>query len=122
MPVPKKLKPDVDAKQRIVAWWKQYCPGDPTGLVKEHYFAKEAIGRNWRMDFAWPGPMIAVEFEGGTYTGGRHTRGAGFEKDLEKYNTALILGWRVLKVTTGLVLRKDRIVFKWLEELFNADS
>lgn len=53
--------------------------------------------RRWRFDFAWPEKKIAVEIEGGVWTGGRHTRGAGFIADAEKYNTAALLGWRVLR-------------------------
>lgn len=62
-----------------------------------------AAPRRWRFDFAWPDRMIALETEGGTWSGGRHTRGAGFEADCEKYNEATILGWRVLRVTAGQV-------------------
>ena len=39
---------------------------------------------------------VAVEVHGGTWVGGRHTRGAGFEKDREKMNEAHLLGWLVL--------------------------
>lgn len=59
--------------------------------------------RRWRFDFAWPDKMIAVEVEGGTFTGGRHTRGKGFEQDCEKYCEATLLGWRVLRFTTKQV-------------------
>ncbi len=55
--------------------------------------------RRWRFDFAWPEKMLAVEIEGGTWSRGRHTRGAGFEADCEKYNAATLLGWRVLRFT-----------------------
>jgi len=53
--------------------------------------------RKWRFDFAFPRLMIAIEAEGGTWTGGRHTRGAGFAKDSQKYNEAAIAGWCVLR-------------------------
>lgn len=53
--------------------------------------------RRWRFDFAWPEKKLAVECEGGVWTNGRHTRGSGFVKDLEKYNRATVLGWRVLR-------------------------
>ena len=56
-------------------------------------------GRLWRFDFAWPALKLAAECEGGTYSGGRHTTGAGFEKDAEKYNTAAVQGWTVLRFT-----------------------
>lgn len=61
--------------------------------------------RRWRMDFAWPAhnPPIAVEIEGGVYTGGRHTRGSGFEADAEKYNKAAEMGWTVLRYTPRFI-------------------
>lgn len=55
--------------------------------------------RMWRFDFAWPDRMLACEVEGGTWAGGRHTRGAGFQADCDKLNAAVLLGWRVLRVT-----------------------
>lgn len=53
--------------------------------------------RRWRIDFAWPGVMLAVEIEGGIWTGGRHTRGAGVLGDMEKYNALSMAGWRLLR-------------------------
>ncbi len=59
--------------------------------------------RRWRFDYAWIEQKVALEVEGGVWTGGRHTRGAGFEKDCEKLNQAQILGWTVLRYSTGQV-------------------
>lgn len=59
--------------------------------------------RRWRFDLAWPSRMLAVEVEGGSWVGGRHTRGAGFEADVEKYNEAVLLGWRLLRVTPKMI-------------------
>ena len=59
--------------------------------------------RRWRLDMAWPELMIAAEVEGGTWTEGRHTRGAGFEADCEKYNSAALWGWRVLRFTGAMI-------------------
>lgn len=60
-------------------------------------------GRRWRFDFCWPGPMVALECEGGTWSRGRHTRPQGFEGDCEKYSEAALLGWRVIRATTAMV-------------------
>lgn len=65
--------------------------------------------RRWRFDFAFPERKLAVEVEGGTYTNGRHTRGSGYEKDLEKYNEAVKLGWKVLRFSTGMVNKGEAI-------------
>lgn len=58
-------------------------------------------GRRWRADFRIRD--LLVEVEGGAWTGGRHVRGAGFEADCEKYAEAVALGYRVLRVTPGMV-------------------
>ncbi len=55
--------------------------------------------RRWRFDFCWPEHMLAVELQGGVYTQGRHTRGAGYAADCEKANAAVMLGWRLLRFT-----------------------
>lgn len=68
--------------------------------VREYRFAPD---RKWRFDFAWPDEKLAVEVEGGVWSGGRHTRGAGFLKDAEKYNRAALMGWRVLRFDTAQV-------------------
>ena len=57
--------------------------------------------RFWKFDYAIPEKLVAVEIEGGVYTKGRHTRGQGYVKDLEKYNAAIELGWVVLRYTPG---------------------
>ena len=60
-------------------------------------------GRRWAFDFAWPDFMVAVEIEGGIYSGGRHVRPTGFENDCEKYNAATSEGWRVYRYTGPMV-------------------
>lgn len=59
--------------------------------------------RRWRLDFAYPDKKIGIECEGGTWAKGRHTRGSGFAKDCEKYNTATMMGWAVLRFTKGMI-------------------
>lgn len=62
--------------------------------------------RRWKFDFAWPDCKLAVEIEGAIWTGGRHTRGGGARNDMEKYNTAVLDGWAVLRFD-DLALRND---------------
>lgn len=72
----------------------------------EHEFCP---GRKWRFDWCWPDRMLAVEVDGGVWTQGRHTRGAGYEEDCRKLNRATILGWRVLRFTTRQVAKGEAL-------------
>lgn len=65
--------------------------------------------REWRFDFAWPTSMVALEIEGGQWVRGRHTRGAGYEGDCQKYSEAAIAGWLVVRAT-GDMVRDGRAV------------
>jgi very-short-patch-repair endonuclease len=74
--------------------------------------------RKHRLDFAWPDSRLGLEVEGGVWTRGRHGRGSGIVKDMEKANLLAELGWRLLRVTPkGLytVDTKDSIdrALKW---------
>jgi len=59
--------------------------------------------RDWRFDFAYPSRFIAIECDGGTWSGGRHVRGAGYQRDAEKFNAASRLGWAVLHYTGAMI-------------------
>lgn len=72
----------------------------PVPPVREYRFDET---RRWRFDFAWPAQKVAVEVDGGTWVGGRHTSGSGFAADIEKLNRATTLGWRVLRYTTTMI-------------------
>jgi|SRR3990167_657357 len=65
-----------------------------SGFVREFQFCPS---RRWRADYAWPGHGLLVEIDGGVWTQGRHTRGAGFTSDQEKMNAAALLGFSVLR-------------------------
>lgn len=79
--------------------WRAKAPKS-LAYVREHQFALEAFGRKWQLDFAWPSYLVAVEMEGGIFTGGGHTRGKHYTSDCQKYNAAVMLGWKVLRYTT----------------------
>jgi very-short-patch-repair endonuclease len=66
--------------------------------------------RKWRFDFAWTEVKVAVEIEGGAFVRGRHTRGAGYAADCEKYNAALIAGWSVLRFTSEMLRNEEYVL------------
>jgi very-short-patch-repair endonuclease len=49
-------------------------------------------GRGWRLDFAWPDRMLAVEIDGAV-----HRIKGRFRSDIERHNVLALLGWRVLR-------------------------
>lgn len=59
--------------------------------------------RKWRFDFAHLPSRCAFELEGATWANGRHNRGDGIEKDMEKYNEAAMAGWRVFRMTGRMI-------------------
>lgn len=91
-----KAVPATKTPQRVRNKAKQHVfPGLPP-VEREYRFA---LPRKWRFDYAWPAQKIALEIEGGVWIQGRHTRGKGFLEDMNKYNEAGFLGWRVFRAT-----------------------
>lgn len=69
--------------------------------------------RKWQIDVAVLDHKIAVEIDGGVWVQGRHTRGAGVEKDNEKYAALAEYGWRLIRVTPRQVQTGQAL--KWVE-------
>ncbi len=78
-------------------------------VVREHRFHPV---RRWRFDAAIIELKTAWECEGGTWSGGRHVNPAGYEKDLEKYNTAALMGWTVYRLVPRMLNQG------WIETIF----
>ncbi len=72
--------------------------------------------RGWLFDLAWVDIKLAAEVEGMVWAQGRHTRGSGFIDDCEKYNTAALMGWVVLRIPgdwIGRMRRRKRMPDVW---------
>lgn len=87
------------------------------GWRYEREFKFHAV-RKWKADFCiWPtfDKPILIEIEGAVWTQGRHTRGSGYIKDLEKYNTAAAMGYVVFRFTTQQVLngKAKKFIEEW---------
>jgi hypothetical protein len=105
----KRSKSDVLHDRFSFACRTRLLPAFKTELM----FAKEAMGRRWKFDFAWPEYMLAVEIEGLVMRQlyelprpgaqrvlvvyGRHATALGIKEDMVKYNAAIELGWFVLR-------------------------
>jgi len=83
------------------------------GWIAEFKFC---YNRKWRADFAHPELKILIEYEGGIWNKGRHIRGQGYIKDMEKYNMAQLLGYKVFRYTYG----QENIMLKDMEGLING--
>ena len=99
---------DMSAIEDTFAWWLRREEGVPRP-VREYRFDQD---RKWRFDFAWPSAMVAVEIEGVTHAGGRHQRVAGFIADAEKYEAAMLQGWRVYRVPGQWVQKGRRLILR----------
>lgn len=65
-------------------------------IIREYKFLED---RRFKFDAALPLFRIAIEWEGGIFSRGRHTRGTGYASDCKKYNLAVMHGWKLLRYT-----------------------
>jgi very-short-patch-repair endonuclease len=85
------------------------------GWVAEHRFHPP---RRWKFDFANPALKVAIEVDGGCWIGGRHSRGSGQTKDMEKGNQACVDGWFVCHFTPQHI--KDGTLVTIMRQLIEA--
>lgn len=94
-------------KMRLEAFLNQFA--EQHGLLREHQFCP---GRRWRFDWVFVSCRVAIEYEGGVFIGGGHTRGGIYGQNCEKYNAAALSGWKVLRYTAPMIrsgMHEDQI-------------
>jgi len=75
--------------------------------------------RKWRFDYTIESHKLAIEIMGGIWTGGGHVTGMGYEKDCEKLNNGVILGWRVMYITSKMV--RDGSGIEYVKQILRND-
>jgi len=87
--------------------------------MREHKFLDD---RRFRWDLAWPGYLVAVEVNGGTWMPpdkdgnrrGAHGGGLAAERDAEKLSLAAVAGWRVLSVVPSQI--RSGAALGWIQD------
>lgn len=101
-----------DGKNALRIAWMAITSSD-WPFEPEHKFALPE--RNWRFDWAHVPTKLAIEVEGVTYYGagvGRHQSAKGIEADMEKYNSAIVRGWRVLRFSQRMIASDPHAVIE----------
>jgi len=86
-----------------------------TIVFQRQYFFAKSLRRMWRFDFAIDRYKVAVEIDGIVVRWingqrvcmGRHASIGGIQDDNEKINTAILLGWSVLRFTSSEVKSRN---------------
>jgi len=106
----KKAKPS--AKMQLTTIFEKIF--DSEGLLKIiHREVKFDEERKWRFDYADEDLKIAFEIEGGVWGKSRHTSPIGYASDAEKYNSAALQGWIVLRYAHATQLLGGKGLLKY---------
>lgn len=118
----------VQLEQAGIPFEREYRFAPEEWCIERGYVTpKRRQPKEWRADFRidwslidrfWSG--LLIEVEGGSWVNGRHTRGAGFEADVIKYNAAAELGFRLLRYTTGQV--NDGTAIAQIRRIINVED
>jgi len=90
--------------------------------VRGHRFHED---RRWQFDFCYLDLKLAFEVEGGILRrgGGAHSSGLAILRDIEKYNAATLLGWRVFRIHGEMIIKDNRQMdegWKLIREVLNV--
>ena len=96
--------PQSELEATFIYYWR-VLNGPP--LLPEYRFHPK---RKFRLDFVHLPTMIAIEIEGGIWTGGRHTSGKGYTNDCIKYNLATLAGWHIFRLTGDMLNEPDKYI------------
>lgn len=100
------MRPPNEAETLLAIHMKEVFP---TCKIEAEY--RFHPSRKWRFDLATVCCMVAVECNGGIWSRGRHSRGAGLQSDYDKLNSATSHGWTVFQFSTEDIMSGRDVQF-----------
>src|ERR1035437_1859298 len=85
--------------------------------ITEHQFHPK---RRFRFDYSWLAEKVALEVEGGIWIRGGHSTGKGISRDIEKYNLATVLGWRIIRCNPQNIFSDE--IMTMIKQLLTNDG
>ena len=97
-------------EEEMWLWLEREQPGE---WMREHRFHPT---RRWRFDFAKVHEKLAIEIDGIVWGGrGGHQTGVGMTRDRIKDAEAMVLGWRILRITP--LMMRDGSAYEYIRKL-----
>jgi hypothetical protein len=108
-----KKQKDKERIKRIHSQFTDWLTANNIAFFKEYHFnkSKEFGAKDWRNDYYLPELNLAIEVEGGIFSGGGHVRGAMYRDNLDKYNAITMAKIQLLRIDTD---RLNSAYFKGL--------
>jgi hypothetical protein len=117
------IKPDVEVERPVGYDYKAQFEQvlSYVGIEVQHEF-RFAPPRRWRSDYRVKGSKVLIEFEGGLFAKGKqgHSSISGILRDIEKYNSAALLGYIVIRITPKHVETGQAL--QWVEQAISSQS
>ncbi len=85
-------------EEKFLLMWESLYPS--LVLKREEKYLPH---RRFRGDFVNLESKTVIEIQGGVWVGGRHSTGAGINKDCEKALESLLHGWAVIPITANMI-------------------
>ncbi|MET0898733.1 MAG: DUF559 domain-containing protein [Mycobacterium sp.] len=95
-------RPEAESPMESEARLAMYDGGLPDPELQYEIIDRD--GRLWRVDFAWPDQMLAVEYDGYDW----HSGPEDFTKDRQKQAALTELGWTVMSIVSDDVRKRRR--------------
>lgn len=90
-------------ESKFLKLWQELAPD--LELTREQQLI---FKRRFRFDFVQPESLVAIEIQGGTWSKGAHSSGAGIQRDCEKANLVQFAGYDIF-CYTGRMITKENV-------------
>lgn len=104
-------RPEAESPMESEARLAMYDGGLPDPTLQ--YEIVDRDGRLWRVDFAWPDQLLAVEYDGYDW----HSGPDDFTKDRQKRAALHELGWTAMSIVSDDVRKRQREMVRRIDHL-----
>lgn len=99
----KAKRPDTELEAKFMAHWKLLTNDEP--LLRDYIFAPNE--RDFEIDAYHEKSRVGIEINGGTWTVGGHSTGAGIRRDCQKILLAAVYGIQIIPITGDMLSQKE---------------